>query len=250
MFGTMKRALAAFIIAIAATAFVVIARAEPPATPTLVELFTSQGCSSCPPADAFVGELAKRDDVIALSMHVTYWAYIGWTDPFGSEAATDRQKAYGRRLKRGMIYTPQMVIDGTYEEVGSNRMAVKRAIAKASAAPGLAIELALDDDDLLVSIPGAQFEGAATVWLARYDAERVTEIPRGENSGRRLRNVNVVRDLREIGAWTGLPLELRLPASVLTSGEGGRDGCVVIVQEDGFGRVLGARRMALSGGSS
>ncbi len=247
MFGAMKRALAAFIVAVAATAFVT-ARAEPPASPTLVELFTSQGCSSCPPADAFVAELAGRDDVIALSMHVTYWDYIGWTDPFGSEAATNRQKAYGRRLNRGMIYTPQMVIDGTYEEVGSNRMAVKRAIAKASAAPGLAIELALDDDDLLVSIPGAHFDGAATVWLARYDAERVTEIPRGENSGRRLRNVNVVRDLREIGAWTGLPLELRLPASVLTSGEGGRDGCVVIVQEDGFGRVLGARRMALAGG--
>ncbi len=249
MFGAMKRVLAAFIVAIAATAFVA-ARAEPPATPTLVELFTSQGCSSCPPADAFVAELAGRDDVIALSMHVTTWDYIGWTDPFGSEAATNRQKAYGRRLNRGMIYTPQMVIDGTYEEVGSNRMAVKRAIAKASAAPGLAIELALENDDLLVSIPGAHFEGAATVWLARYDAERVTEIPRGENSGRRLRNVNVVRDLREIGAWTGLPLELRLPASLLTSGEGGRDGCVVIVQEDGFGRVLGARRMALSGGSS
>ncbi len=249
MFGAMKRVLAAFIIAIAATAFVA-ARAEPPAPPTLVELFTSQGCSSCPPADAFVGDLAKRDDVIALSMHVTYWDYIGWTDPFGSEAATDRQKAYGRRLKRGMIYTPQMVIDGAYEEIGSNRTAVKRAIAKASAAPGLAIELALDNDDLVVSIPGAHFEGAATVWLARYDAERVTEIPRGENSGRRLRNVNVVRDLREIGAWTGLPLELRLPASLLTSGEGGRDGCVVIVQEDGFGRVLGARRMALAGGKS
>ncbi len=180
-------------------------------------------------------------------MHVTYWDYIGWTDPFGSEAATNRQRAYGRRLKRGMIYTPQMVIDGTYEEVGSNRMAVKRAIAKASAAPGLAIELALDNDDLVVSIPGAQFDGAATVWLARYDAEHVTEIPRGENSGRRLRNVNVVRDLREIGAWTGLPLELRLPASLLTRGDGGRDGGVVIVQEDGFGRVLGARRMALAG---
>ncbi len=249
MFGAMKRALAAFIVAVAATAFVT-ARAEPPASPTLVELFTSQGCSSCPPADAFIGDLAKRDDVIALSMHVTYWDYIGWTDPFGSEAATNRQRAYGRRLKRGMIYTPQMVIDGTYEEVGSNRMAVKRAIAKASAAPGLAIELALDNNDLVVSIPGEQFEGAATVWLARYDAEHVTEIPRGENSGRRLRNVNVVRDLREIGAWTGLPLELRLPASLLTSGDGGRDGCVVIVQEDGFGRVLGARRMALAGGES
>ena len=247
MFAAMKRALAAFILAVAATAFTA-ARAEPPATPTLVELFTSQGCSSCPPADAFVAELARRDDVIALSMHVTTWDYIGWTDPFGSAAATDRQKAYGRRLKRGMVYTPQMVIDGTYEEIGSNRMAVKRAIAKASAAPGLAIELALDNDNLLVSIPGAHFDGAATVWLARYDAERVTEIPRGENSGRRLRNVNVVRDLREIGAWTGLPLELRLPASLLTSGEGGRDGCVVIVQEDGFGRVLGARRMALTGG--
>ncbi len=245
MFGAMKRGLVALLVAIAATAFVA-ARAEAQTSPTLVELFTSQGCSSCPPADAFVGDLAGRDDVIALSMHVTYWDYIGWKDPFGSEAATDRQKAYGRRLRRGRIYTPQMVIDGTYEEVGSNRRAVKRAIAKASAAPGLAIELALDNDDLVVSIPGAHFDGAATVWLARYDAEQVTEIRRGENSGRKLRYVNVVRDLREVGAWTGRPLELRLPASLLASGEGGRDGCVVIVQEENLGPVLGVRKLAFT----
>ena len=223
------------------------ARAEPP---TLVELYTSQGCSSCPPADAYIGELARRDDVVALSLHVNYWDYIGWKDPFASDETTARQRRYGRRLARGMVYTPQMVIDGVIDAVGSDRAAVERAIAMARSQRRTRLDIGLartDDDGLVVSLPGAHVEGTATVWLARYDSEHATPVRRGENAGRMVRNYNVVRDLRKIGAWTGAPLDIRLPASVLTAGEGGRDGCVVIVQADGFGPVLGVRKLDLGG---
>ena len=226
------------------------AGAEPP---TLVELFTSQGCSSCPPAEAFVAELAKRDDIIALSMHINYWDYIGWKDPFASEATTGRQRSYARRLSRGMVYTPQTVIDGAAHAVGSDRGSVERAIRKAQAAPRLRLDIGLAqtaDKGLVVSLPGADFKGTAAVWLARYDAERTTRVTRGENAGRKLRSTNVVRDLQKIGTWTGQPLELRLPASMLTAGEGGRDGCVIIVQQDDFGAVLGVGRLELSNNPS
>ena len=214
---------------------------------TLVELFTSQGCSSCPPADKFAAELDTRDDVIALTLHVNYWDYIGWRDPFASDATTDRQRAYGRRLARGMVYTPQMVIDGVFDAVGSDRRGVDRAIAEAREVDRLRLEIDVrsdGDDGLVVSLPGGHFDGTATVWLARFDAEQKTSVTRGENTGRTLRTVNVVRDLRRIGSWTGVPVEFHLPASLLTAGEGGRDGCAVIVQAAGPGVVLGVHKMA------
>ena len=214
---------------------------------TLVELFTSQGCSSCPPADKFAAELDARDDVIALTLHVNYWDYIGWRDPFASDATTDRQRAYGRRLARGMVYTPQMVIDGVFDVVGSDRRGVDRAIAEAREADRLRLDIDVrsdGDDGLVVSLPGGQFDGTATVWLARFDAEQKTSVTRGENTGRTLRTINVVRDLRRIGSWTGVPVEFHLPASLLTAGEGGRDGCAIIVQAAGPGAVLGVHKMA------
>ena len=226
--------------------------AEPAARPTLVELFTSQGCSSCPPADEYLIELDARDDLIALSMHITYWDYIGWKDPFASEAVTDRQRAYGRRIGRGRIYTPEIIVNGVLDAVGSRQGAVNRAIAEvqASKPASLAIEISMmADDSMRVSLPGADFDGTATVWLARFDAEHVTEVQRGENRGRTLRNINVVRELREIGQWSGAPLHIDLPMSALI-GAAGNDGCVIIVQQDGYGQVLGARRMSFNDGAS
>jgi len=216
--------------------------------PTLVELYTSQGCSSCPPADAYAAELAKRDDVVVLTLHVDYWDYIGWKDRFASKATTDRQYRYVPSLGRGMVYTPQMVIDGVFDAVGSDKRAVARAIAKAQAAKRPRLDIGLsqaDDGGLLVSVPGADFQGRATVWLARYDRRTETSVANGENAGRVLSTVNVVRDLRRVGSWDGRPLDLRLPESVLTSGEGGRDACVIIVQANGNGPVLGVRALML-----
>ena len=224
--------------------------AEPAAQPTLVELFTSQGCSSCPPADAYLIELDKRDDLIALSMHITYWDYIGWKDPFASQAVTERQRAYGRLIGRGRIYTPEIIVNGVLDEVGSRRAAVNRAIDKAQASMPDQLDSGLSmiaHDKLQVSVPGADFDGSATVWLARYDNEHVTEIERGENRGRTLRNINVVREIREIGVWNGNSLDIELPMSALIS-DNGNDGCVIIVQQDGYGRVLGARKMAFNDG--
>ena len=215
---------------------------------TLVELYTSQGCSSCPPAERFSVELNARDDVVVLTLHVNYWDYIGWRDPFASEATTERQRAYGRRLARGMVYTPQMVIDGVHDEVGSDQRGVNRAIAEARKADRLRLDIEVTsdgNDGLLVSLPGGRFDGAATVWLARFDAEQETSVTRGENTGRMLRTVNVVRDLRRIGSWTGAPVDFHLPASLLTAGEGGRDGCAIIVQAEGPGAVLGIHKMSL-----
>ena len=231
-----------------------MARADTAAPPVLVELFTSQGCSSCPPAEAYLVALAKRGDLVALSMHVNYWDYIGWKDRFASEATTDRQRAYGERIGRGQVYTPQIVVNGVLDAVGSRRGQVDRAIASAQAGTGLklAIELTLvEGGDLSISLPGAHYPGKAAVWLARYDREHKTEVERGENAGRILHNVNVVRELRRIGTWTGQPLEIRLPAGQLTTADGkGNDGCVIIVQDDGFGQVLGVARMALADGGS
>ena len=245
--------LTLMLAAVVALAGAATARAEQGKPVTLVELFTSQGCSSCPPADRFAAELDRRDDVIALTLHVNYWDYIGWRDPFASDATTDRQRAYGRRLARGMVYTPQMVIDGVLDAVGSDRYAVKRAIAEARKTNRLRLDIDVrsdGNDGLVVSLPGGQFDGTAAVWLARFDAEQVTDVMRGENTGRTLRTVNVVRDLRQIGAWTGVPVDFHLPASLLTAGEGGRDGCAVIVQAEGFGAVLGVHKMAFAADGS
>lgn len=218
------------------------------ATPVLVELFTSQGCSSCPPADEYIGVLRRRDDIVALSLHVNYWDYIGWRDPYATDVTTERQRIYGRRLSRGQVYTPQMVIDGMSHAVGSDRDAVEAAIREARDDDRLRLEIGLvrgEDGGLLVSLPGGHFEGKATVWLLRYDAVVVTDVARGENAGKTINNYNVVRGMWPIGEWTGQPLEIRLPETALTSGEGGRDGCVVIVQAEGQRRVLGARELRL-----
>ena len=222
--------------------------------PTLVELFTSQGCSSCPPADAYLIELDKRDDVIALSMHITYWDYIGWKDPFATEAITDRQRQYGRRIGRGRIYTPEIIVNGMLDAVGSRKSAVDRIIreVQASMPSRLDIDLSMTaEDGLRISLPGGHLEGTATVWLARFDKQHVTTIERGENGGRTLRNINVVREIREIGVWNGAPLDIELPRSALIAADGaGNDGCVIIVQKDGFGQVLGARRMSFADGAT
>jgi hypothetical protein len=210
-------------------------------TPVVVELFTSQGCSSCPPADAFLGELAGRADVIALAFHIDYWDYIGWKDPFASPAWTDRQHAYKRSLGLHMVYTPQMVIDGRADAVGSERGAVNDAIAAAAA----------QDDKVAVSITraaaghyrvalpaAAGLQGLpATVWLAVFERQHVTPIAKGENAGATLTDHNIVRELRPVGRWSGAADELTLDVDEATMAG---KGCAVIVQGDAAGPILGA----------
>lgn len=215
---------------------------------TVVELFTSQGCASCPPADAYLGELAQRDDVLALSLHIDYWDYLGWKDSFATPLTTARQRAYGRELGKRYVYTPQIVIDGAAEVVGSRRRSVERAIERAAQDQSNSVPVSLSDagDDRLVIRIGVGEARDAVVWLVLYDRRHEVAIGRGENGGRKLAYYNVVRDITRIGTWTGKPVEIALAADALR--RGGRSACAVLVQENGHGAIIGAARMALDGG--
>ena len=206
----------------------------------VVELYTSQGCSSCPPADALLGELAARDDVIALSFHVDYWNYLGWKDPFSSAVYTDRQRSYRAAFGLRYVYTPQIVSGGTQQSVGSHRGKVLRGIEKARAAQQVRVEITHPDKKTaLVTIgAGKPPSGKATVWLFAYDRQHSTEIRRGENSGVKLVNTNVVRAMRRIGEWNGKELRISLPIAMM--GLDKQDGCAIVVQADSGGTIYGA----------
>ncbi len=222
-----------------AAAAAAAAAAERP--PVVVELFTSQGCSSCPPADAFLGELARRRGVIALSFHVTYWDKLGWKDPLASPEATRRQRAYGRALGLAYVYTPQMVVGGRAHETGSRRGRVERRIARARSGAGATLAVTVKPTGgggLAATIPAADFEGKAAVWMVLFDREHTTDIRRGENGGRRLSYHNVAREIRRVGTWDGAALTI--PLAVDKARREGRAGCVVIVQRDTAGPILGA----------
>lgn len=217
----------------------------------VVELFTSQGCSSCPAADAFLGELAKRDDVIALSQHVAYWDYIGWKDPFALSEATDRQRDYQRLFSLRYVYTPQMVINGVEQEVGSSRRQVLAKIEKAKAHAQVPIGLGPGaKGGVKIQIGGAPDAEAfksdkdAVVWLIVFDKRHETKIPRGENGGRTLANFNVVRRIERIGDWKGEAATMW--ARTPRKGEPGSDACAIVVQSTKSGRILGAAQMALA----
>ena len=211
--------------------------------PVVVELFTSQGCNTCPPADAYLGELAKRRDVVALSLHVDYWDYIGWKDPFAIGIATERQRAYASHLGKGFVYTPQMVVDGAAEAVGSHRAVVAREIDQARAASGkFPVRIVYKGNDMMtVSLPDAPAGKTATVWLVMFDGVHTTDIKSGENGGKKLTYYNVVREFRQIGTWSGKAMTIPVNAE-----DEGRAGCAVLVQEDGTGRIVGAGKVAFA----
>jgi hypothetical protein len=203
------------------------------AAPVLVELFTSQGCNSCPPADAFLGELAQRHDVIALAFHVDYWDYIGWKDPFASPDFTRRQRGDVGALRLRSVYTPQMVIDGRADAVGSHRSRVEELIRKSSFVPKLALPLETAGGKARLILPEARFERPATIWLAIYDREERTAVKRGENAGHTLIDYNIVRPRKGWAArsWSSPPIRgrssalwrfgpRRPQASVRAAGEG------------------------------
>ncbi len=170
------------------------------AAPVVVELFTSQSCSSCPPADALLVELAQRPDVLALSFHVTYWDRLGWRDRFSLREATERQRAYATTMGRNQIYTPQAVVQGRTDAVGSNRAAVAAAIRDAT--PGaVPLRLAAGPEQVSLSISAGL--GSGELWLIGHDRRHVTSIGGGENGGRTLTYANVVRSIARIGAWHG-----------------------------------------------
>lgn len=207
--------------------------------PVVVELFTSQGCSSCPPADAALGRLAERADVVALSLHVDYWDYLGWKDTFASPAHTKRQYAYRDRLGARVVYTPQIVVQGVKDAVGSRNAHVADLIAMARE-KGVRARITLEPAGgglvaRLVPLAGRTAPG--TVWIARYTRVREVDIGRGENRGRLLTYHNVVESLSDGGDWSGAePLELALDPPALG------EGVAVWLQEDRVGPILAAAK--------
>jgi hypothetical protein len=206
--------------------------------PVVVELFTSQGCSSCPPADLFLGKLAERRDVLALAFHVDYWDYIGWKDPFAFKTATERQYSYGHALGLNMVYTPQMVIGGTHDAVGSDEGEVRQAIKTDASRSKLKLAVVRDAEGAYkVEIPAGPANAPATVWVALFDRAHKTPVQRGENSGATLTEFNIVREWRKIGEWNGQATEIALD---LTPESDEYDACAVLVQEGGYGPIRGA----------
>jgi len=205
------------------------------ASPVVIELYQSQGCSSCPPALDVLREEAKRPDVIALSFAVTYWDQLGWKDSFAQPAFTRRQWDYARANGRGNVATPQLIVNGRGFVNGGNRAEVDSAIRRfGSAAP--AAEIAVPGDRVRLS--GAGAGKAAAIWLVSYDP-RTIEVPirAGENGGRTLPHRNIVRELRLIGRWTGGSASFGLPAP--------RRGLarVILVQAGPGGAILAARTL-------
>jgi hypothetical protein len=177
--------------------------------PVVLELFTSQGCSSCPPADALLGELARQPGVIALAWHVDYWNDLGWRDPYATRLATDRQRAYAARL-RDEVYTPALVVNGAAVVVGSDRSAVAAAMTRANTSTSVSLTLRRDALRLVAEIGATA--GPLTALLAVYDPEAATAIGAGENGGRRLREYRIVRSVRTDALQAGPPRVLELPA--------------------------------------
>lgn len=207
----------------------------------VVELYTAQGCALCPTADAYLADLAEREDVVALSFHVNLWDFIGWADPFATPATTRRQAVYARRLGVAAVFTPQMVVDGVFQSSGNNRAGIENMISSAGSVrkPWVAVGLEqVAKRRVRVTLPASDYAGEAEVVLVRFDGRHETAVRRGENKGRRAVNVNVVRQLKPVTTWQGEPIELIVPIEDLGDGIG-EDFAAVLVQEPEQGRILG-----------
>lgn len=212
----------------------------------VVELFTSQGCSSCPPADAVLVDLARRDDVVALAWHVDYWDRLGWRDPFASRWATERQYSYAASLGRPNVYTPQMVIAGTRDVVGSRRFEVETAILTAQESGNLAIPLTLSATETEIQISAGAgtigLDAEVRLLLVRYQPRRETPVRAGENDGRTLVEANIVTEAVVLGRWQGQAMTLSAPRTP------GLGHAVLLQQMQGDrpGRILAAAKLDVS----
>jgi hypothetical protein len=225
------------------------ATAEPRA---VVELFTSQGCSSCPPADKVIGELAKDPSVIALSMPIDYWDYLGWKDTLADSRFSARQKAYSLMRGDRDVYTPQVVINGSAHVVGSDRAGIERAIGitrKTEGVMSLPVSMKLTADQITVSVAASNKAPAAThgeIWICSISKAVPISIARGENSGRDLTYYNVVRNVLKVGDWNGSAGSWTVPLENIS--REGIDAAAVFVQDGSRekpGPMLGAAYTSL-----
>jgi hypothetical protein len=216
-----------------------LARAEP--RPAVVELFTSEGCNSCPPAEAYVGELAGRSDVLALAFHVDYWDDLGWRDRFGLSQSVERQRTYARSLRLSGVYTPEIVIDGRADYVGSNRVGIGNALKERRDGVPVILSVGNGEADVRLGAPSGEAPGKKEVGgdivLVAYLRKAVTAIGRGENAGRTLDEYNIVRAVMRLGRWDGGAQEFH---AKLTSLPQDATDVAVLVQSPRQGAVLGA----------
>jgi len=222
-----------------------------------VELFTSQGCSSCPAADEILDTLADRTDLLALTFPVDYWDYLGWRDTLAMPEFTKRQYAYAKSLKTYQPYTPQVVIDGRIDVVGNDETKIGWAVEDRLKrdAEGPPLTVTSDPASIIVSLGSSETadgSGAkhpdATVWLVRYADKETVKVDRGENEDRILHYRHVVRAIMPIGMWSGAPVQIALPRADLQSalGNGGQDQAfAVLVQSTNMGPILSAARLPL-----
>lgn len=223
------------LLAVLAAACLAAAAARAEQKAVLVELFTSEGCSSCPPAHAVLARLADQPRVLALSFHVDYWDRLGWKDAFAAPWATARQKRYARRLSEGTSYTPQMVIAGRHHAVGSRAREVRNRVDGELAKGPPSVPLRLVQSGAGHAVVLGRAEGPAEIYFVRFDRRRESDIRAGENRGRRVPTFNVVRTYRKVADWDGTP-------GLIPLGETG-DGlpgevAAVIVQGAGQGEVI------------
>jgi hypothetical protein len=205
----------------------------------VVELYTSQGCSSCPPADEVLAQLSGRDDVIALSLHVDYWDYLGWRDTFAQRQFGQRQVGYRDAWRKSVVYTPQMVVQGRQEVMGGRPDELAAAIASARA-DGPAVNVTIEREGGMLKCriePGPEHK-VGTIWIAKYTRSATVEISRGENAGREITYMNVVTSLNRIGSWEGTEIEdVTMPQP-----EPG-EGVAIWVQSGENGPILAAAKL-------
>lgn len=221
-----------------------IAAAEPITYRAVIELFTSQGCSSCPPADELLGKLATEKDVIALTFPVDYWDYLGWKDTLASSRNSDRQRGYAKARGDGAIYTPQAVVNGIAHVNGARRADIDRAIetTNESIAKNLVpVRFWQERNTINIAIAPAESDSPpreATIWLGVVQSRATVKIDHGENAGKSVTYNNVVRELAPVGLWRGQAMRIQLPRGAVMLPETGN--AVVLIQEGRFGAIIGA----------
>jgi hypothetical protein len=217
---------------------------------SVVELYTSQGCNSCPPADAYMEELARQKGVLALTFNVDYWDYLGWRDTLGSKEFSQRQYDYAKSRGDMDVYTPQMIVDGRTHYVGSNRAAIDQALKRsAGAAPAQWVPIKLKESELEVeiSVEGGG-SGHATLWVMALAPRLEVAIEKGENAGKTIAYSNVVRKLVPAGMWHGSPFRVTQSKNALLTPE--CKGCVALLQSGHVGPIIGIGTWGEVGGLS
>lgn len=199
----------------------------------VIELFTSQGCSSCPPADKLMGEFARDPSVVALTLPVDYWDYLGWKDTLALHGHSKRQRAYADARGDREVYTPQVVVNGMMHVLGSDRSAIEKAIneTRTMDAPlTVPVTMTVAEGKVTVNVPAANGQRSGEVWLCPYASKAEVTIDRGENSGRTFTYYNVVRRWVKLGDWKGSAESFTVPVADVTKGDANVDHAAVLVQ--------------------